>query len=264
MPYPSQKSWADEQPAEPTAQEIHAKYQALGKPSRALLEKFHADTYTYSDGKKLPYRLFTPENTDGKEKLPLIVFLHGAAGKGDNNLGQMTDQIVCPSVWALPENQAKNPCFVLAPQSSGFGGYAGWSREIVPMVKSLVDEITAGHNIDSNRIYITGLSMGGYGTWNLLTLYPDFFAAGVPVCGKGDTSQAALLVEHKVPVWVFHGAIDKVVPVAGSRDMVAALKKAGGKPHYTEYPDIGHNSWEGAYTDPNLPKWLFGQRRGKE
>lgn len=250
---------ADEEFAEPGAQEIRQRYRALAGPSKDLLEKFHKHTFTHADGRKLPYRLFRPEKTDAGKKLPLVVFLHGLGGKGSGNVKQMTDQIVCPSVWALPENQAKHPCYVLAPQSSGYGGFMCWTTQIAPMAKALIDKIVEENDVDRDRIYVTGLSMGGYGTWNMLTMYPDFFAAGVPVCGRGDPSKAHLLVKHKVAVWAFHGARDPVVKVTGSRDMIEAMKKAGGRPRYTEYPDLEHNSWEGAYSDRKLIEWVFSQ-----
>ena len=116
------------------------------------------------------------------------------------------------------------------------------------------------YSIDPQRIYLTGLSMGGYGTWDLLARKPDLFAAGVPVCGGGDESTAEQIAN--IPIWVFHGDLDSAVPVSRSRTMVEALKKAGGHPKYSEYPGVEHNSWDKAYADPELMKWLFAQKRG--
>ena len=130
-----------------------------------------------------------------------------------------------------------------------------------PQVKSLIESVLEEFSIDRNRIYITGQSMGGMGTWAMIAAYPDFFAAAVPVCGRGDTSKAPLIVENKVAVWAFHGAMDPTVPPENSRDMIAALKEAGGRPKYTEYPEVKHNSWVSAYPDPRLHAWLFEQRR---
>src|SRR5262249_52824913 len=112
---------------------------------------------------------------------------------------------------------------------------------------------------DQKRIYVTGLSMGGYGTWDVIGRRPDLFAAAVPVCGGGDETQAATIA--RVPIWAFHGARDGVVKPARSWNMVAALKKAGGHPGYTEYPDVGHDSWVPTYRDPVLFQWLFAQKR---
>jgi predicted peptidase len=113
--------------------------------------------------------------------------------------------------------------------------------------------------VDSSRIYVTGLSMGGYGTWYLLTRYPDFFAAAAPICGGGDASRVEVF-KH-IPVWVFHGAKDDVVPVAQSRDMVKALRKAGAKPRYSEYRQVNHESWVPAYQERDLLPWLFSHSR---
>jgi hypothetical protein len=112
-------------------------------------------------------------------------------------------------------------------------------------------------SVDDKRLYLTGLSMGGYGTWDLLARYPDMFAAAVPVCGGGDESMAAKMKD--VPIWCFHGGADPTVPTQRSRDMIKAIKDAGGNPKYTEYPGVGHNSWDKAYSDKDLPAWLFSQ-----
>jgi predicted peptidase len=116
------------------------------------------------------------------------------------------------------------------------------------------------YSIDPQRIYLTGLSMGGYGTWDLLARKPDLFAAGVPVCGGGGESTAGKIA--KIPILVFHGDLDNTVPVSRSRTLVEALKKAGGHPKYTEYAGVGHNSWDKAYADPKLMNWLFQQKKG--
>ena len=115
--------------------------------------------------------------------------------------------------------------------------------------------------IDPDRIYVTGLSMGGFGTWDLIARFPDRFAAAVPVCGGGDPGTAPLI--RDLPVWAFHGALDRVVPPSNSRVMVRALQEAGARPGYSEYPDVGHNSWTKAYEDPYLLPWLFEQHRQK-
>src|SRR5207244_7702516 len=114
-------------------------------------------------------------------------------------------------------------------------------------------------SIDPKRLYITGLSMGGYGTWDLISRHPELFAAAAPICGGGDEDQAEKIA--KLPIWIFHGAKDQAVPVERSRNMVTALKKAGGEPKYTEYPDVGHDSWVRAYKDPELFAWLFAQKK---
>jgi poly(3-hydroxybutyrate) depolymerase len=114
-------------------------------------------------------------------------------------------------------------------------------------------------NIDADRIYIAGLSMGGYGTWDAISRNPTLFAAAVPVCGGGDEAMADKIKD--IPIWCFHGDADNAVPVARSRQMINAIKAAGGTPKYTEYPGVGHNSWDKAYAEPELAKWLFEQKR---
>ena len=114
--------------------------------------------------------------------------------------------------------------------------------------------------VDPKRVYITGLSMGGYGTWDLVARRPDLFAAAAPVCGGADEAHGRR-GSRTSPIWAFHGAKDTAVKPARSRNMIAALEKAGGKPKYTEYPDVGHNSWDPAYKDPELFKWLFAQKK---
>jgi predicted peptidase len=123
----------------------------------------------------------------------------------------------------------------------------------------VIAEMQKEHPIDGDRLYVMGLSMGGYGTWDLIQRYPDLFAAAVPICGGGDESSADRI---KAPVWAFHGDQDQAVPVARSRNMIDALKKAGRQPKYTEYPGVGHDSWRNAFADKELLTWLFAQKRG--
>jgi predicted peptidase len=123
-----------------------------------------------------------------------------------------------------------------------------------------LDAVTAGQPVDPARFYVTGISLGGYGTWFLLATMPERIAAAVPVCGGGDPARAAVFKE--VPLWVFHGARDPAVPPAASRRMVEALRQAGGQPKFTEYPDLQHDSWTRTYRNPEVLAWLFAQRRG--
>jgi len=241
---------------QPAARELKKRHDRIKPACMKIAAEYEALTFQ-ADGITVPYRFFKPKQTSGK-KYPLVIFLHGAGGRGKDNKKQLDDQIVGPCRWALPESQAKNPCFVLAPQS---GGRWAWSEKPAAVVKKLIDKTAGDFPIDTSRIYLTGLSMGGYGTWRMLASYPDFFAAAMPVCGKGDTTAAGKIVKGKTPIWAFHGARDSVVKPEGSRSMVAAIEKAGGQVKYTEYPDVGHNSWEGAYSDPHLLDWTFSQQR---
>ena len=127
------------------------------------------------------------------------------------------------------------------------------------LVIDLLESLSLEFAIDLDRVYLTGQSLGGYGTWDLIAKRPEVFAAAVPLCGEGAPSRAQAV--RNVPVWVFHGAKDEAVPVSGSREMVAALRAVGGVVKYTEYPQVGHDVWTVAYVEEDLPGWLFGQKR---
>lgn len=229
---------------------------------------FEARTYESPNGGKLLYRLMTPENYDPNQKYPLVLFLHGAGERGDNNSAQLVHGM---KDFASDENRAKYPCFVMAPQCPNGKKWAevDWGADThkTPAEPSdpmrLTLEAIAGlekhFSIDKQRLYVTGLSMGGYGTWDLIARKPNMFAAAIPICGGGDETDAAKIA--KIPVWVFHGDKDGAVKVERSRRMVKAIEAAGGKPRYTEYPGVGHDSWSRTYADPNVFEWLFSQKR---
>jgi predicted peptidase len=128
-------------------------------------------------------------------------------------------------------------------------------------VFDLIEALCNEHHIDKDRIYLTGVSMGGYGTWDLISRRPELFAAAIPVCGGGDPAQAEKLA--KLPIWAFHGDADPLVPVQRLRDMIAAIKKAGGTPKSTEHKGVGHDAWNATYRDNNVLDWLFAQKKGK-
>jgi len=199
----------------------------------------------------MPYRIYMPQ---GEGPFPLVLYLHGAGERGDNNRAQTKKNSVMQTLLS-EENLEKYPCIVLAPQCPKNGW---WDAEV--LMDLLGAKILAAHQVDFKRIYITGLSMGGFGTWNMLGEYPNYFAAAVPVCGGGDTDSVPLF-KH-IPIWAFHGTLDTVVFPSGSRDMVTALARAGARDvHYTEYPDLAHNSWDRAYREPGLFPWMFAQVR---
>jgi predicted peptidase len=188
--------------------------------------------------------------------------------RGTDNEAQLVHGIV---EFCRPENRKKYPCFLVAPQCPAERRWAevDWTAdshvlpkepsEPVRLVLELIPALLKEYPIDAKRIYLTGLSMGGFGTWDLLCRRPDLFAAAVPVCGGADETQAEKIA--RVPLWVFHGTLDGVVKVARSRNMVKALEKAGGRPLYTEYPDEDHASWVPAYRATAMMKWLFSQKR---
>jgi predicted peptidase len=127
------------------------------------------------------------------------------------------------------------------------------------LLLALLDRRLAGGAADCRRVYVTGISMGGYGTWDILCRRPGLFAAGLPICGGGDVAQAKTIA--RIPVWAFHGSADTAVPVCRSRAMMSALWKEGSNAHYREYPDAGHNVWTATYADKNVLGWFFRQRR---
>ena len=222
---------------------------------------------TYRNAREtMPYRLFVPREYTPQKKYPLIIWLHGGGGAGHDNLQQISeDQIPGTRTWTRPENQARYPSFVLVPQSSNTWGALPTDLSgdtLSPqlrLVVAILDMLKAEFSIDAQRIYVAGQSDGGYGTWSLVTQKPDLIAAAIPICGGGVASRAGRAA--KVAIWAFHGSADKVVPVAASRQMVAALQKAGASPRYTEYKGLGHDIWMRAFAEPELVDWLFAQHK---
>lgn len=231
---------------------------------RTLLSK---ETFT-SVGNSLPYRLMKPAKEEKDTVYPLVIFLHGAGERGTENETPLVHGV---KEFAKPSAREQFPCFLIAPQCPEGKRWVevDWSARSHTMPKTpsdpmklllgLIDSLEKTLPIDKSRIYVTGLSMGGYGTWDLISRRPERFAAAVPVCGGGDEGQAANAA--KVPVWAFHGGKDGVVIPERSRNMVEALKTSGATPKYTEYPEVGHDSWNKAYADPEMMKWLFSQKR---
>ncbi|MFZ6014365.1 MAG: prolyl oligopeptidase family serine peptidase [Bacteroidota bacterium] len=213
----------------------------------------------------LPYRLLKPANPNLESPVPLVIFLHGAGERGRENEVQIKH---ISNLFLEPKNRSRFPCYVVAPQCPKNKSWTEYDKSEnqmsadpsrpMEMLIQLLDQILKEYPIDQNRIYVTGLSMGGYGTWDLLARFPHRFAAAVPICGGGDVNIAPK-IKH-IPVWAFHGARDNVVPPMQSRMMIKALQDAGGLPGYTEYPDIEHNSWGHAYREPHLMPWLFEQK----
>ncbi len=236
------------------------------KEKSAGLEKSY-EARTYKSDWNMPYRLFRPT---AKGKLPLVLYLHGSGGLGDDNLKQLgLGNIFGTRVWLLPENQKKFPCYVVVPQTD-----RGWVRydssqqpaKQIPglgdgarVALEIVGALCREFAIDERRIYVTGQSMGGAGTWHMTAQRPKLFAAAVPCCGSHTSEDASQSIS--TPLWDFHGEADKTVSVALSRDRIAAMRNAGGHPLYTEYAGVDHNVWEWAYTEPNLVSWVFEQRR---
>ena len=196
------------------------------------------------------YLLYLPKDYAKRDGWPLMVFLHGAGERG-NDLEQL-------KVHGPPKLIAEGkdfPCIVVAPQC------AKNTRWYPQALIELIDQVANEHEIDKSRIYLTGLSMGGSGTWTLAAEYPKVFAAIAPICGRGRPEKAEAYVD--IPVWVFHGAKDERVKIEESEKMVAAIKAAGGDPKFTVYPDAEHDSWTETYDNPEFYEWLFKQKKQK-
>lgn len=224
-------------------------------------------------GTVLPYRLLTPALYDlpgsarTESRYPLVLFLHGSGERGNDNEMQLKNAVLA---FAEPGTSAEYPCYVLAPQCPAGDRWSEvdyttgpiWGEDPTGPMKSLQELIAevlrAYPDIDPDRVYLTGLSMGASGGFDLLRRMPDRFAAAVLVCGAGDPAQADQL---NLPVWVFHGLRDDVVPARFSREMVEALKAKSGDVHYTEYTTLRHNCWDQAFYDREMQKWLFACRR---
>lgn len=229
---------------------------------------FEAREYADQDGNVLRYRLLKPVEFDPAERYPLVIFLHGSGERGEDNRAQLKHGAV---EFCQPERRQQFPCYVLAPQCPAGMKWANYEKrdegiqmldEPSPQLRLLMELVQAmldDSAIDKNRVYLTGLSMGGYGSWDALARWPEFFAAAVPICGGGDTKTASRF--SHVPVWCFHGDQDTSVPVEYSRSMIQALQSAAGTPKYTEYPGVGHDSWTETYQNEALYQWLFEQRR---
>lgn len=205
----------------------------------------------------LNYLLFLPKEygLDPQQRWPLIFFLHGLGERGSD------PEIV--KAYGLPkvvEQQADFPFIVVSPQCSltGCSEYVGWHNQINTL-KALLDEVVATYAVDTKRLYLTGLSMGGYGAWELGIAYPEQFAAIVPIAGGGNPRQVCALKD--VPVWAFHGMKDDIVPSSESERMVNALKECGGNVQFTLYPDAEHDSWTRTYDNSELYEWLLQQIR---
>lgn len=199
---------------------------------------------------RLGYLLYLPRDYDKEKSWPLMLFLHGAGERGDDL--ELVKKHGPPKLIAAGKDF---PFIVVSPQCP-----KGRWWEPMELV-ALLDEISGKYKVDPDRIYVTGLSMGGFGSWRLAAYAPERLAAIAPICGGGETYWTKEFAH--LPVWAFHGAKDTGVPLERSQAMVDALKKSGGEPKFTIYPDAGHDSWTAAYDDPELYKWLLAQKRGK-
>ena len=245
-------------------------------PPDEVVAQFDEQVHVYTGGEykaeAFRYRLLKPQPIEPGKKYPVIVFLHGAGERGTDNRLQL---LYFPEMMAKPENRQKFPCFLIAPQCRPEKQWVDvpWSapKSTLPERPSdqllaamgMLDDVLAKYPVDRSRVYLTGLSMGGYGCWDAAARWPDRFSALAPICGGGDEATAARFA--RLPVFAVHGDADAAVPVARSRNMIAALKAAGGSPTYVELKGVGHNSWTPGYNDPGgLVPWMFKQVRETE
>lgn len=255
-------------PASADARQAPATRPAATQPARPtpeVLAEFKPNTLVEADRVVLNYRLLAPSPVEPGREYPLVVVLHGAGERGGDNTRQLFH--VAQEFLAARE---RHPAFVVFPQCPEGVWWTGDNtlRNIpaepgvekpLPRVIDLINRLRKELPVDQSRIYITGLSMGGFGTFALVAQLPDTFAAAVPVCGGGDPAWADKLAT--TPMWIFHGDADNVVPPQKSREMVEAIRRAGGNVQYREYPGVGHDSWTPTYSDPAVMDWMFAQRR---
>jgi predicted peptidase len=197
----------------------------------------------------MKYLLYLPDDYERQPAWPVLLFLHGAGERGDD-----LALVKLHGPPKLIEAGKKFPLIVVSPQCAAGRWWESFE------LAALLDEIGEKYKVDQDRIYVTGLSMGGFGTWSLAAYQPKRFAAIVPICGGGQPLLAHLLAH--VPAWVFHGAKDSVVPLERSQRMVDALKQSGGNVQFTVYPEAGHDAWTETYANPKLYEWLLQQKRG--
>ncbi len=242
---------------------------AHGVSAQVEVDDFEARSFTDSRDGTLVFRLFVPRDYDAAKSYPIVTFLHGSSRRGEDNRRQI---ILGAKVWAEPASQAKNPAFVLAPQcpsDDGWGrpeGMTGYGPSTpVRTVSEILDALEEEFSIDPDRMYITGQSGGGWGTLRVLGLQPHRFAAGILVCpaGAGSSGEGLDLVAPltHLPLWFFHGTADRIVPFDLTVRRVDALRQAGAKPLFTEYPGVKHDAWTLAYREKGLVDWLFAQQR---
>ena len=208
--------------------------------------------YVFETAMRLEYFLFLPQEygTRQDDKWPLIFFLHGIGERGNE-----LERVKTDGIPKIVESQPGFPFIVVSPQCPD--GTLWWDHHVT--LKGMLDEIVAKYAVDARRMYLTGKSMGGFGTWSLAMAYPDMFAALAPICGGGMPEKVGRL--RQVPVWAFHGADDPFVPVDRGARMVDALRACGRNVKFTVYSGVGHDAWTRTYEDPDLYRWFLRQKR---
>ena len=252
-------------------QEISA--ERRGKPTTVGIARRMTKPMVWhgSDGGTLPYRLHVPARPEPGRLYPLVVHMHGAGSRGTNNVDQIKTGGADFLKWAASRGEEfvfvapqcpKDHTWIASPWSAREHRMEEKPTPWLARAIEIIEDAVKRYPVDPDRVYVMGISMGGYATWELLQRRPKLFAAALPCCGGGDTTLAPSLTD--VAIWAFHGDADNVVPVYRSQSMVAAIRAAGGrKIRYREYPGVKHNSWTPTFTDPKVFEWLFAQRRGK-
>lgn len=222
------------------------------------------------NGDWLLYRWHAPQTLAPGKTYPLVVFFHGAGERGADNLAQLVhgaDEILSyaqktgEDIFFIAGQVPSHEQWVDTPWSQTSHTMPASPSPAMRLALALVERTLRDFPVDPARVYVTGISMGGYGTWDAVQRRPDLFAAALPICGGGDVACAARIKD--VPIWCFHGDQDGAVPTSRSRDMFRAVKAAGGNIQYREYPGVGHNCWTRTYGDETVLKWLFSQRKAK-
>lgn len=243
---------------------------SLAATGTALSAMPEAREWKASDGTLVKYRWSAPQNIEEGKTYPLVLFLHGSGERGTDNTAQLKH-----GVTPIIEGAAKlgTPCFVIAPQCPPNRWWAPINHgtmdlsaaakpnALLDAILALVDETKKNHPVDPTRFHVTGLSMGGFATWDLLGRAPGKIASAIPICGGGDPALAGKF-KH-VPIWAFHGDNDSVVPPSSTRRMIEALEQAGAKPKSTFYPNVGHDSWTQTYNNPDVIRWMLDQRASR-
>ena len=218
----------------------------------------------------LRYRILAPLDYDENEKYPVHLFLHGSGERGNDNESQLFHG---SKQFLDKNNREKYKSWVIFPQSPNNDWWGGHydpykfdynikKSEALGLVIKLMDEFVQRKDVDSDKVYVTGLSMGGMGTYAILTRRPDMFAAATPICGDGDPSSVSNFAK-KVPVWIFHGSLDKTVLPEQSLKMANGIIKAGGNPRITFYENVEHNSWDIAFAEKDFLKWIHSKTKNK-
>lgn len=227
-----------------------------------------AKIWKSANGETLPYRLHVPAKPQAGKTYPLMIHMHGAGSRGTNNKSQIE---VGGSDFLLWMTRHNEECVFLAPQCPGNKRWVDvdWgTREhgmfadptsYLRMAMEIIEDAMKQYPVDRKRVYVMGISMGGYATWELLQRHPEWFAGALPCCGGGDINLAEDMKD--IAIWIFHGEKDTTVPVYRARSMFDALKDVGGNVKYREYPKTGHNAWTPTFTDDSVFDWLWQQRK---